>query len=83
MSNKTLKKTIEKVDLLTTEEQRRLIMALAERARTSTVDRTEPPRKWSDLIGMSSYPACGEDAQSYISRSRRETDDKRLADTNR
>ncbi len=83
MSNEMLKEIIEKVDLLTTEEQLRLITALAERARISAVDRAEPQLRWSDLIGMLSYPACGEDAQSYITRSRREADDKRLADTNR
>jgi hypothetical protein len=82
MSNEMLEEIIEKVDLLTTEEQLRLIMALAQRARISTVNRTEPHRKWSDLIGMLPYPACGEDAQSYISRSRRESDSKRLTNTN-
>lgn len=83
MSNDMLREIIEKVDLLTTEEQLRLITALAEKARVSTVVGAEPRRKWSDLIGMLSYPACGEDAQAYISRSRREADDKRLAAAHR
>jgi len=83
MSNEILKEIIEKVELLSTEEQLRLMTALAEKARVSAAARPGPRRKWSDLIGMLSYPACGEDAQTYISRSRREADDKRLADANR
>lgn len=82
MSSEILRDIIEKVDRLTTEEQLRLIMALAEKARVSTVVESEPRRRWSDLIGMLSYPACGEDAQDYISRSRREDDNKRLTDAN-
>jgi hypothetical protein len=83
MKNEILEEIIKKVDLLTTEEQLSLIAALAEKARASTVVRSEPLRRWSDLMGMLSYPACGEDAQGYISHSRRESDEKRLADTNR
>jgi hypothetical protein len=33
-----------------------------------------PRRKWEDLIGLLPYPALGEDAQAYISRTRREGD---------
>jgi len=83
MRNNILEEMIEKADLLTTEEQLRLISALAEKARTSTVVKSESPRNWSDLQGMLSYPACGEDAQSYISRSRRESDEKRRTEIDR
>lgn len=31
-------------------------------------------RDWRELAGLLSYPAFGEDAQQYISRSRREAD---------
>jgi hypothetical protein len=30
------------------------------------------PLKWRDVRGMLPYPACGEDAQAYISRTRSE-----------
>jgi hypothetical protein len=83
MSEDGLREIIEKVDLLTTEEQLRLIATLAERARVSTRVGSTPRRKWSDLRGLLSHPACGEDAQAYISRTRREADAKRLEKVNR
>lgn len=76
MSDRVLRELIEKIDLLTADEQLRLIAELAEKARVSAVGGSVQKRKWSDLIGMLSYPACGEDAQVYISRSRREADDR-------
>jgi hypothetical protein len=33
--------------------------------------------KWKDAAGLLSYPAFGEDAQTYISRARREEDTRR------
>jgi len=83
MGNEILEEMIGKADLLTTDEQLCLIAALAEKARASTLVRSKPSRNWSDLQGMLPYPACGEDAQSYISRSRRESDEKRRADIDR
>ena len=83
MSIDILREIIEKVDLLSTEEQLNLIATLEEKARVSSAARPELRRKWSDLIGILSYPACDEDAQTYISRSRREADEKRLVDTDR
>jgi hypothetical protein len=41
---------------------------------------TEPvksTRKWSDLKGMATTPLVGEDAQEWVSRSRREGDEHR------
>jgi hypothetical protein len=35
--------------------------------------------KWRDAAGLLVYPALGEDAQSYISNSRRTDDDRRLS----
>jgi hypothetical protein len=72
------------------EELRREILALA--AKLSEDDRREVARqllsndgseqpkkrlKWSDLAGRASYPMCGEDAQQWVSRSRRESDEHR------
>jgi hypothetical protein len=34
-------------------------------------------RKWKDALGLLPYPALGADAQIYISRARREDDDRR------
>ena len=34
-------------------------------------------KKWQDAAGLLKYPALGEDAQTYISRSRKADDDHR------
>ncbi|MDB9305083.1 hypothetical protein PN488_11955 [Nodularia spumigena CS-591/12] len=34
-------------------------------------------RKWSDLKGMADYPLLGEDAQQWVSQTRREADEHR------
>ncbi len=83
MKNETLEEIIEKVGLLTTEEQLSLIATLAEKARAAAIGKSESPLNWTDLKGMLPYPAFGEDAQAYISRSRRESDEKRVASTDR
>ena len=35
------------------------------------------PRQWREIRGALSCPVCGEDAQQWVSRSRREADEKR------
>jgi hypothetical protein len=37
----------------------------------------KPRRKWRDAAGLLTYPALGEDAQTYISRQRRDDDSRR------
>jgi hypothetical protein len=78
MSSEILREIIDKVDLLTPEEQFRLMAALAEKAHVSSGTKDRQHRKWSDLRGMLQYPACGEDAQVYVSRSRREDDNQSM-----
>ncbi len=67
---------LKQIDLLTADDQLRLVSYVAEKAR-----RKMPPaktrRKWKDVCGMLPYPALGEDAQAYISRTRREGDEQR------
>jgi len=77
MSSEILMELMEKADLLTLEEQLHLIESLAEKARVATVSQSKRGLKWSDLKGLLPYPACGEDAQTHISRSRREADENR------
>lgn len=38
-----------------------------------------PPRRrsWSEIRGIVPYPMCGEDAQAWVSRTRREGDEHR------
>ena len=83
MRDDILPELIEKTRLLTPEEQLRLIANLAEEVRMTAIQVTKPHRKWSDLRGLLSYPACGEDAQVFISRSRRESDENRHFDPTR
>jgi hypothetical protein len=37
-------------------------------------------RRWSEIRGRVAYPMCGEDAQEWISRGRREADEERKID---
>lgn len=63
---------------LTPQERLRLIAHLAT---TTQVDVTtpNPGRRWSDLAGTAPYPALGEDAQDWITKTRQESDDAREA----
>ena len=71
MTTSVLNELIQKVDALTPDEQLRLIAHLAERVRaTRSVSR--PRRKWREIRGIAPYPLVGEDAQVWVSRSRRE-----------
>jgi len=83
MSNEVLREIMEKIEHLTTDQQLRLIGMLSEMARAPKGVADASRLKWSDLPGILECPACGEDAQEYISRSRREDDAKRLGDLNR
>ena len=66
-----LNELIQKADTLTPDEQLRLIAHLAERVRaTRSVSR--PRRKWREIRVVAPYPLVGEDAQVWVSRSRRE-----------
>lgn len=67
---------LKQIDLLTADDQLRLVSYVAEKARRKMpLARTR--RKWKDVCGMLPYPALGEDAQAYISRTRREGDEHR------
>ncbi len=66
------------VDGLQVEEQLRLATYLLERARQA-VTREKPHYKWSDICGRYPYPMLGEDAQAWVTRTRRESDEQREA----
>jgi hypothetical protein len=61
---------------LSPDERVRLAEALLESAEAVP---ERPRRKWADLKGKAPYPQCGEDAQAWVSRSRREADEQREA----
>lgn len=77
MSVKELDEVLEKINLLNSEEQQHVMSVLSEKASLPMPQKERPKKKWADLVGILSYPACGEDAQEYISRSRREADEHR------
>ena len=76
MTVQLLDSLIKQVDLLTAEEQLRLVSYVIEKTRKQMTAR-RPRRKWKDVCGLLPYPALGEDAQAYISRTRREGDEHR------
>ncbi len=78
MTNKTLQDLLEQAEHLTVEEQLSLIAHLVEKVKQATTA-PKPKRKWSELRGLVTEPALGEDAQTWISRTRREADSHRAS----
>ncbi|MBU7585329.1 MAG: hypothetical protein KAF91_20975 [Nostoc sp. TH1S01] len=72
----SLEKILSEIEQLTPEEQLTVMGHLVERVKKH-VTQAQAKRKWSDLKGMVSYPLFGEDAQEWVSRSRREGDELR------
>lgn len=73
-SEQTLARIKQQADVLSADEQLRLAAYLVERARSSIPAAVE--RKWSDLRGLYSHPMLGEDAQSWVTRTREEADNR-------
>jgi prephenate dehydratase len=73
-----LAEVVERADRLAPDEQLRLLAHLAERARRVLLSKP-PRRKWREIRGLAAHPMCGEDAQQWVSRSRREDDELREA----
>lgn len=75
MATDTLALMMKQSSELTVDEQLRLATYLVEQARRGyTPDRA---RKWSEICGAAPYPLAGDDAQEWVSRTRRESDDQR------
>jgi hypothetical protein len=72
----TYEELIEQVDALDVEEQLRLATYLLERARHKVAQQTTQYR-WRDLCGRYPHPMLGEDAQAWVTRTRREGDELR------
>ena len=73
MASQELDEIIRRADMLSPEEQLHLIAHLAERAREA-YQAGRPRRRWSEIYGAAAYPMVGEDAQEWVSRTRREAD---------
>ena len=77
MSSEKMKSLLRQADSLTVDEQLQLAAYLLERVRRAEMLSSVPPRKWREICGIASYPVVGEDAQEWVSRSRRESDEHR------
>jgi len=71
-----LQKMLSEIEQLNPEEQLALMGHLVESMKKH-VTPSQSQRKWSDLKGMARYPLFGEDAQDWVSRTRREGDEHR------
>ncbi len=76
MISPSLEKILSEIEQLTPEEQLTVMGHLVERVKKH-ITQAQPKRKWSDLKGMAPYPLLGEDAQEWVSRTRREADEHR------
>lgn len=72
----SLQKILDEIEQLTPEEQLTVMEHLVTRVKKH-ITQSQPKRKWSDLKGMGPYPLLGEDAQEWVSRTRREGDEYR------
>ncbi|GAB4292732.1 MAG: hypothetical protein Fur0025_28580 [Oscillatoriaceae cyanobacterium] len=71
-----LKDLLQQAEQLSYEERLELIRGVAQGLKKSEAGVRAKPR-WSDLKGMAPYPMMGEDAQEWVTRTRREGDEHR------
>jgi len=76
MSTATLRHLIEQTETLTLDEQLRLATHLVERAHKAH-PMAARRRKWREIFGLVPYPVAGEDAQAWVSQTRRRADEQR------
>jgi hypothetical protein len=72
-----LNELIEKAETLPPDEQLQLITRLQQRAFQRMVSNQPTRRKWREIRGMAKPSLFGEDAQTWINRTRREGDERR------
>jgi len=76
MTSEELDELVKKAETLKPDEQLLLISRLADKIR-GMYQSPRRRRKWSEICGSVPYPLAGEDAQAWVSRSRREGDEHR------
>jgi len=76
MASSVYDRVLQEVQQLSPEEQLRVIARVAERLSSERLPGNGAPR-WEDYAGSASYPLCGQDAQEWVTRTRRESDDVR------
>jgi hypothetical protein len=73
MSAQVLSRLLEEAESLTVDEQLQLVVQVAERARGACA-RPARDYKWEDACGAAAPSLLGEDAQGWVTRTRRESD---------
>lgn len=81
MSSNTLDEMIRQANSLTTDEKLRLAAYLLERAR-ETYPLRPHYHKWREIRGLARTAPLPEDAQEWVSRTRREADEQRARQWN-
>lgn len=77
MGSATYEKLLEEARNLAPSELDDLIEVLTRcRGESAVMEKSRP--RWEDFIGSAPYPLCGEDAQEWVARTRRESDERRL-----
>ncbi len=76
MDISVLKELKEKAKGLTPEENLDLIAHLIIRVRAAGIA-SVGRRKWGEICGKAPYPLIGEDAQTWVTKSRKESDERR------
>ncbi len=76
MASPELTELMIRAEKLTPDERVTLMMYLLEGLRR-TSQNTKPRPRWSDIQGSAPYPMVGEDAQEWVTRTRREGDEAR------
>jgi hypothetical protein len=76
VSAETLSRLIRQAESLSRDERLRLALHLLKPARKVSAAST-PRRKWIEICGLAASPMAGEDAQHWVSRTRRESDQER------
>jgi len=71
-----LQDVLDRAGALDAEDQLRVIAHLAEQIRRSRAPET-PRRRWREIAGAAPGPLLGEDAQAWVTRTRREGDEGR------
>lgn len=77
MSAELLETLTHQAEQLLPDEQLTLAQHLIESARQAVRTTPKRRRKWAEISGIAPYPILGEDAQEWVTRTRREGDEHR------
>ncbi|MCE5238412.1 hypothetical protein LLH23_07950 [bacterium] len=77
MSASSYARVLDEATKLSPEEQRLLVGVLTAKLEQAKDNGAARPR-WEDYAGSAPYPLCSEDAQEWVTRTRRESDEVRV-----